>query len=116
MPAFSVVAHDQGPLKALYERIYERSGLKMKAYVAVQKKLLCLMYTLWKNDTHYDKDYFKKATSSNQEPKSLFPVVFEENLVVEVEEKEVAPTSRATQDELPCNESPEALFPVKQNY
>jgi transposase len=116
MPAFSVVAHDAGALKALYERVYERNGLKMKAYVAVQKKLLCLMYTLWKNDSAYDKDHLKKATSSNKEPKPLFPVVFEENQVAEVGKKEVAPTSRATQDELSCNKSPEALFPVEQIY
>ncbi len=88
----------------------------MQAYVAIQKKLLVLMYTLWKKDIPYVHNYETKATSSNQEPKPLFPVVFEENRVVELEKKEVTLTSRATQDELPCNESPEALFPVKQNY
>jgi transposase len=116
MPAFSVVAHDEGTLKALHERVYQRSGLKMKAYVAVQKKLLCLLYTLWKKDSSYEKDYQKKATSSNKEPKPLFPVVFKENQIASLEKKEVAPSSRATQDELPCNKLPEALFPVEQMY
>jgi hypothetical protein len=30
----------------------------MKGYVAVQRKLLCLVYTLWKTDTTFD-DKFK---------------------------------------------------------
>ncbi len=88
----------------------------MQAYVAIQKKLLVLMYTLWKKDIAYDRTYENKHTSSNKEPKPLFPVVFEENQLAEVEKKEVALASKATQDELPCNESPEALFPVKQMY
>jgi len=46
----------------------------MQAYVAIQKKLLVLMYTLWKNDTPYKPDYQPKITSSDLEPKSLFPV------------------------------------------
>jgi transposase len=116
MPALSAVRYKEPILAALYERVYDRSGIKMKAYVAVQKKLLCLIYTLWKKDTAFEANYHCKTTSSNNEPKSLFPVVFEENQVVMVEQKEVAPTSRATQDELPCNKSPEALFPVEQMY
>ncbi len=87
----------------------------MQAYVAIQKKLLVLMYTLWKNHTSYAPDYHPKATSSNNEPKPLFPVVFEENQKASLEKKAVAPTSRATQDELPCNKSPQALFPVEQS-
>ncbi len=88
----------------------------MQAYVAIQKKLLVLMYTLWKKDIPYDRTYENKLTSSNKEPKPLFPVVFKENRIVASSLNEVAPPSRATQDELPCNESPEALFPVAQNY
>ena len=91
----------------------------MKAYVAVQKKLLCLVYTLWKKDEAYDPKCGQQQdnTSSKEEPKSLFPVVFKENQNVSPTKKTVAPAkARATQDKLPCNVSPEALSPVEQRY
>jgi transposase len=39
-----------------------RTGIKMKAYVAIQRKLLVLMYTLHKNKTEYDKDFLIKKS------------------------------------------------------
>src|SRR5271157_2748441 len=50
MPALNVVRYDQAGFKPLYERVFERTGIKMKGYVAVQRKLLLLIYTLWKKD------------------------------------------------------------------
>jgi hypothetical protein len=35
----------------------------MKAAVAVQKKLLELIYALWKTDTEYDKNYLQKISA-----------------------------------------------------
>ena len=103
MPAFNVVRYNQGAFKPLYERVFERNNLKMQGYVAVQRKLLVLIYTLWKNNSEFDPDYHK--TSGNEELKPFFSLGFEEP------EKKVAPIKiRATQDELPCNESLEALF------
>jgi len=116
LPAFNVVRYEGAMFKIFFDRLINKGKKKMQAYVAIQKKLLVLMYTLWKKDIAYDHTYENKPTSSNKEPKSLFPVVFEENRIVASPLNEVAPPSRATQDELPCNESPEALFPVKQNY
>ena len=49
----------------------ERTGIKMKGYVAVQRKLLVLIYTLWKNDMEFDPNY---EISGIQEPKPLFSV------------------------------------------
>jgi transposase len=60
MPAFSVVSNEEPIFKALYERVFERTKMKMKAYVAVQRKLLILIYTLWKNEIKYDKNYKNK--------------------------------------------------------
>lgn len=40
MPALNVVRYEQHPFVHLYNRVYERTKIKMKAYVAVQKKLL----------------------------------------------------------------------------
>ena len=45
---------------ALRERIKDRTKIPMKGQVAVQRKLLILMYTLWKTDSAYEKDHFKK--------------------------------------------------------
>lgn len=56
MPAFTAVTHEPS-IKAFYERLVSRHGLKMKSYVAVQKKLLILIYTLWKKDESFDKNY-----------------------------------------------------------
>jgi transposase len=53
-PAFSVVSLDVKPFKQLYERVFDRSKIKMKAYTAVQKKLLLTIYALWKNNETFD--------------------------------------------------------------
>jgi len=53
MPAFSVVTCQEPMFKALYDRVYDRSKIKMKAYVAVQRKLLVVIYALWKNEQNY---------------------------------------------------------------
>jgi transposase len=56
MPAFSVVKYKINPFVNLYERVYERTLIKMKAYVAVQRKLLILIYTLWKKGEKFNPD------------------------------------------------------------
>jgi len=85
MPALITVKNNELAYKNLYERIYDRTNIKMKGYVAIQKKLLCLIYSLWKNNAEFDPEYYKRI-SENQEPKSLFPVDSERIL-----KKEVAP-------------------------
>jgi len=50
MPAFNMIRYEVGNFKPFFERILEKHNLKMKAYVAVQKKLLVLIYTLWKKN------------------------------------------------------------------
>jgi transposase len=47
-------AKDGGYFTNLYERLYARQQVKMKSYVAIQRKLLVMIYTLWKNDEKYD--------------------------------------------------------------
>lgn len=67
MPAFNAVKYDPS-FKAFYDRVYENSRFKMKAYVAVQKKLLCIIYSLWKSDQAYDPGYqCNKIDHSNRE-------------------------------------------------
>ncbi len=50
MPAFNMIRFDVGNFKPFFERILARHNQKMKAYVAVQKKLLVLIYTIWKKN------------------------------------------------------------------
>src|SRR5690606_37720628 len=54
MPAFSVVKYKEKPFVGLFERTFEKHFIKMKSYVAVQKKLLVLIFALWKNNAEYD--------------------------------------------------------------
>jgi transposase len=48
MPALNVVRFGVKPFASVWQRVYENSGVKMKAYVAIQRKLLVLIYTLYK--------------------------------------------------------------------
>jgi transposase len=73
-PALNVVKLQQTPFKQLYGRLYERSRIKMKAYTAIQKKLLILIYTLWKNDQVFNPDYI----SGKQEQEPSFALVPQE--------------------------------------
>jgi transposase len=55
-PAITAVKHQQ-QVRNYYERLLERQKIKMKSYTAVQRKLLLLIYTLWKKDLEYDPNY-----------------------------------------------------------
>jgi transposase len=79
MPAFNAVRFNEPTCKALYERVYDRGGIKMKAYVAVQKRLLLMAYALWRHGTEYDPMYLTNRTE---------------------QDKKIVPTSGTTQDHL----------------
>jgi transposase len=95
---------------SLYERVYGKTNVKMKAYVAVQRKLLCLVYALWKKDEAFDPLRSKQEnTSGDREPKTLFLVGPKRT------EKETATANAvAALDGHPYDQSPEALFLVRQ--
>lgn len=61
LPALNVVSYEEPVFVNLYERVFQRTKIKMKGYVAVQRKLLCLIYTLWTNQIKYDRDFYKKS-------------------------------------------------------
>lgn len=61
LPALSAIKHDER-FKAIFARIVSKHGIKMKAAVAVQRKLLEMIYTIYKTGVPYDKEYFKKHT------------------------------------------------------
>lgn len=49
-PAITAVSCNVKPLSDLFDRTHRVHHIKMKSYVAVQKKLLILIYTLWKKN------------------------------------------------------------------
>jgi len=59
-PALNVVRLEVKTFSNLYERVYDRTRIKMKGYVAVQRKLLCMIYTLWKKNEAFDPNYQEK--------------------------------------------------------
>ncbi len=56
MPAMSAIRSNV-PLKAFYERINDGRTNKKQGLVAVMRKLLILIYTLWKKDEEYIENY-----------------------------------------------------------
>lgn len=66
LPALTAIRLDERH-KAIFARLVSRHGIKMKAIVAVERKLLEMIYTLYKTNKQYDKEYFKKNESNIKE-------------------------------------------------
>ena len=58
LPALAAIRHEKR-FKAVFVRLVSKHGIKMKAAVAVQRKLLEMIYTVYSKNTPYDKDYLK---------------------------------------------------------
>ena len=99
-----VASRHNSELKQVYQRINEKKPSKMVGATAIQRRILVLLYTLWKNDTTYQQRS-KEDTSGNQETKPLLRLNDEV-----VAKKTGRPTSLPAQDELPSNRSTEALL------
>src|SRR5215203_6381521 len=100
-PAFNTVRLKVGPFKNLYERVYERSKIKMKAYTAVQKKLLVMVFVLWKNDQSFNPDYQDKVSRDAEPEPSL---ALKKQLVAGINpivKKVALAKTKATQDKHP---------------
>jgi transposase len=65
MPALAAIRHDER-FKGIFARLVSKHGIKMKAAVAVQRKLLEMMYTIYKTNTAYDKNYFKNNQAEKE--------------------------------------------------
>jgi transposase len=59
LPSLSAVKHDEN-FKEIYARLISKHGIKMKALIAIQRKLLELTYVLFKNKKKYDNEYKSK--------------------------------------------------------
>jgi transposase len=71
MPSLVVIQCKEKPFLNLYERTFEKHGVKMKSYVAVQKKLLVMVYHLWQKNEKYDPNYQINIQEKEQELSSL---------------------------------------------
>lgn len=60
-PGLSATQYDQ-TMNKKYQKLVDKHGIKMKGAVAIQRKLLELIFTLWKNNTEYDRDYPNKKS------------------------------------------------------
>jgi transposase len=99
----ALVASRHNPeLKDDYQRINVGKASKMVGITALQRKILLLIYTLWKNNEIYKET--KNGTSGNQEAKLLL------RHRDEVPKKIGNPRELPTQDELPHNQSTEVLL------
>jgi transposase len=49
-----VAVKKNGKMKKCFDRVLDKTQIKMKAYVAIQRKLLILIYTLYKNNQTFD--------------------------------------------------------------
>ena len=63
MPSLTAVRCNP-TLKPFYQRLKEKKSKPIVGLVAVQRKLLCLMFSLWINDTYYDPSYQQKSAEA----------------------------------------------------
>jgi len=66
LPALTAIRHDDR-FKAIFARLVSKHGIKMKAVVAVQRKLLEMMYIVYKTNTPYDKKYLQRNDENQQQ-------------------------------------------------
>jgi transposase len=102
MPALQAVRHNVPVCRALYERLTGKGKKKMVAYVAVQKKLLILIYTLWKKDQVWQEHHYTGKQPASQKPILSLEVGASLSGVCVADHNKVALTSRATQDKHPA--------------
>jgi len=110
MPALHAVRRNVPVCRALFERLRSKGKKKMLAYVAVQKKLLILIYTLWKKD-----EVWQESKCQGPQPDEKVAILSLEagaslSGVSEADENKVAPQGRATQDEHPAPIGQELSF------
>ena len=61
MPALAALRSNEN-FRALYARLVGKHGIKMKAAVAVQRKLLELTYTIYKTGKAFDMNHVPHKT------------------------------------------------------
>jgi transposase len=115
MPAVCCSVHNP-QFKAFYQRLIARKPAKKIAVTAVARKLLILMYTLWKNQVAYDRHYGEetKAVQATEEEKSVKEIT-NSSTKPEQKEKQQQPGKKKNRQEqsLPTQDGPRHKIPVK---
>ena len=65
LPALAAIRHNER-YKAIFVRLVSKHGIKLKAVVAVQRKLLEMTFTIFKTKTKFDKEFFKEKVESEE--------------------------------------------------
>ena len=65
LPALAAIRHDSR-FKSAFTRLVEKHGIKMKAAVAVQRKLLEMTYTIYRTKMPYQVDFERSAKKEKQ--------------------------------------------------
>lgn len=111
MPSLSVIQHTQ-TYSIFYKRLKEKKEKSKIALTAVQRKMLCLIYALWKKGEIYQENYEETIdqfkTSGNDETKASF------NFFAKQKQKEERTNVLSSQDRLRFNESTEDFFQLQQ--
>jgi transposase len=82
-PAMVAVRHDK-QINQFYQRTFEKSYIKMKAYVAVQRKLLLLIYALFKKNEAYNPDFLKTEDNDKSQKNNNIISKAIDNTIVEI--------------------------------
>jgi transposase len=64
LPALAAIRSDDR-YKAIFARLVAKHGIKMKAVVAIQRKILEMIFTIYKTAKTYDKEYLSKKELAN---------------------------------------------------
>jgi transposase len=62
-PALGAIRRDER-FKAIFARLVSKHGVKMKAVIAVQRRLLEMIYVLYKTGCTYDENYLQRAETA----------------------------------------------------
>lgn len=74
MPSLSLVRYKVDPFYSIYLRLIRRNGgIKMKALVSIQRKLLILLFRLWKTQQAFDPDYSAKVLQKGKPKRGVAP-------------------------------------------
>lgn len=103
-------------MKEIYERIVKSKKIKKIGLVSIQRRLLVLMYSLWKNNTPYIEQYQKTKTSGYQEEEVSSSSSTQRVEKTTVEDKKVVEAKEppTTQNERLYDQSSEVLLRQKQ--
>lgn len=64
LPAFNMVTYNIAPFVQLFNRTLQKHQIKMKSYVAIQKKLLVILYAMWKKNEGFNSQFAKEEAVS----------------------------------------------------